>query len=119
MRLLKALLLLIFGCHFITACEKDSNHGNIHLKPFYSAGVSSVTAYLKAGKNRVKENDADKVEAADALGEVYFSDLLPGYYYVFVKGYDNAQKNTISSDTIITVPARFRGNVITVSIELK
>ena len=79
---MKKLLILPFFLLFLTACEKDPDTGDL-LIIFEYDGVNQehVECTLYSSWENLISYTFLEEQISDELGEVFFPDLLPGWYY--------------------------------------
>lgn len=52
---------------------------------------------------------------ADAVGQVYFENLIPQGYFIYASGYD--QSKTVSGNNSVTIKSRYRQNSYNLTVD--
>lgn len=100
---------------FATSCKKD-HAANGSLKVIVEHNglkVNGASVYLNRDSTYHPDSlndEYDKMQKADAIGEVTFHDLAPGIYYVYVAGHERDEHLDIEGTDSITITDRQRQN---------
>jgi hypothetical protein len=99
----------------MAGCKKD-NAANGSLKVIVEHnGIKVTGASVFLNRDSTYHPDSlndeyDKIQKADATGEVVFHDLKPGTYYIYASGFERENHNDIEGTDSIVITDRQRQN---------
>lgn len=108
-------------CLSLTACKDDlSGKGSVTVKISHQGlNVGQAVVYLNKDSTYHPDSlndEFDKLQRADAAGEVQFSNVEPGKYYLYAEGRDPGLKSIVWGTDSIVIKKKFRQNSYDVTI---
>lgn len=102
----------------LSNCQKQNEgYGSIlaHAQ-CHNKALDQPMIYVKEG-SQASTNNFDFRQSGDAVGEAYFSNLKPGTYSVYARGYDPSTKTYVSGTKTVVVLPRERQNEYKVVVD--
>ncbi|MBL7922281.1 MAG: hypothetical protein JNJ40_18345 [Bacteroidia bacterium] len=111
-------IILGLSLFILQSCQKQNDgYGSIlaHAQCRNNA-LDQPMIYIKED-SQASTSSFDYKQSGDAIGEAYFTNLKPGTYYVYARGYDPVNKLYVSGSKSIVVAHRERQNEYKVVVD--
>ncbi|RYE22955.1 MAG: hypothetical protein EOP45_07500 [Sphingobacteriaceae bacterium] len=117
----KAILLVVTG-FCLTACKDDLNGNGSVLVKVNHQGLKVGQALVYLNRDSTYHPDSlndefDKQGRADVIGEVSFTNLEPGKYFMFAEGKEPGSYATVRGTDSVVVKKRYRQNSYNITIK--
>lgn len=117
----KIYLPLLIICFALLSCEKENDHGSVHIVMKYNGQLTSQPlVYMKSGtlsNPGIPLAQYEKSMSGDGSGQVTFENLAPGNYFFYGKAYGT--NGYVTGEIGVTVRSRYRQNWYDVTINGK